>query len=293
MTDSPIWGMVICTVAARVAIRTSTVARPRRVGGYGGRHAAEPAQVLGLGPRGPAAPARAGARARDAVAGPSGLRRGGRGAAGGARRPGAPAAPARAASVAERHLPRRSLRARRARLRQVLPRRRARLPGSLRPPARRGRTPGRRVRPGGAPRLVRERRRGRHPVRRRHERGGRGRAGGGRRLRGRRDDRPQAARSRSRGGPGVPGGPHPGGRYRSAARGAAARARPDAASLPAVVRVLDARRLDRHARGRAFRDARHSHRRLRRVGAGSSRHAESGRAGACRAPARDRARIGC
>ena len=40
------------------------------------------------------------------------------------------------------------------------------------------------------------------------------------------------------------------------ARGAAARARPDAAPLPAVVRVLDARRLDRHARGRPLRHAR-------------------------------------
>ena len=34
-----------------------------------------------------------------------------------------------------------------------------------------------------------------------------------------------------------------------------ARARPDAALLPAVVRALDARRLDRHARRRALRDA--------------------------------------
>ena len=58
MTDSPIWGMVICTVVARVAIRTSTVALARPAGGYGGEHASEPAQVLGLGVRGPAAGAR-------------------------------------------------------------------------------------------------------------------------------------------------------------------------------------------------------------------------------------------
>jgi hypothetical protein len=32
VTDSPIWGMVICTVAARVAIRASTVPL-RRTGG--------------------------------------------------------------------------------------------------------------------------------------------------------------------------------------------------------------------------------------------------------------------
>ena len=51
------------------------------------------------------------------------------------------------------------------------------------------------------------------------------------------------------------------------ARGPAPRARAHAAPLPAVVRVLDARRLDRHARRRPLRHAPHAHRRLRRVGA--------------------------
>ena len=51
------------------------------------------------------------------------------------------------------------------------------------------------------------------------------------------------------------------------ARGPAARARPHAAPLPAVVRVLDARRLDRDPRRRALRHALHAHRRPGRVGA--------------------------
>ena len=65
---------------------------------------------------------------------------------------------------------------------------------------------------------------------------------------------------------GVARGADPGGGHRAAPRGAAARARPHAAALPAVVRVLDARRLDRHAGGRPLRDPPHPHRRLRRVG---------------------------
>ena len=54
---------------------------------------------------------------------------------------------------------------------------------------------------------------------------------------------------------------------RPRARGRAAPARPHAAPLPAVVRVLDARRLARDALGRPLRDALHPHRRLRRVAA--------------------------
>ena len=52
------------------------------------------------------------------------------------------------------------------------------------------------------------------------------------------------------------------------ARGPAPRARADAAPLPAVVRVLDPRRLDRDPRRRPLRDPLHAHRRPRRVGAG-------------------------
>ena len=46
-----------------------------------------------------------------------------------------------------------------------------------------------------------------------------------------------------------------------------------AAPLPAVVRVLDAGRLDRHPRGRPLRHALHAHRRPRGVGARASRRA--------------------
>ena len=61
-------------------------------------------------------------------------------------------------------------------------------------------------------------------------------------------------------------------------------ARPDAAPLPAVVRALDARWLDRDPRRRSFRDALHAHRRPRRVGARGHPGAASTRAGGC--PAR-------
>jgi hypothetical protein len=57
VTDSPIWGMLICTVVARVAIRTSRVSplapsdRTYRAGGdvRGFRHVRAAAQALGLG----------------------------------------------------------------------------------------------------------------------------------------------------------------------------------------------------------------------------------------------------
>ena len=77
------------------------------------------------------------------------------------------------------------------------------------------------------------------------------------------------------------------------ARGPAARARADAAPLPAVVRVLDPRRLDRDPRGRPLRDPLHAHRRPGRVGAGGDAVRATGRAAACRAPAPARAPTGC
>ena len=61
--------------------------------------------------------------------------------------------------------------------------------------------------------------------------------------------------------------PHPGGSPRAGARGPAAGARPDAAPLPAVVRVLHLRRLGRDPRRRPLRDPPHPHRRPGRVGA--------------------------
>src|SRR3954469_24959591 len=78
--------------------------------------------------------------------------------------------------------------------------------------------------------------------------------------------RPPGARSRARGRPGLPRGAHRRRRERPADRGAARRPRADAALLPAVIRAVDPRRLDRHPRGRALRHAPHAHRRPRRVG---------------------------
>ena len=77
------------------------------------------------------------------------------------------------------------------------------------------------------------------------------------------------------------------------ARGPAARARPHAAPLPAVVRVLDARRLDRHPRRRPLRHAPHAHRRPRRVGARGHAARRVGEPPPARARAPARARTGC
>ena len=61
-----------------------------------------------------------------------------------------------------------------------------------------------------------------------------------------------------------------------------ARARPDAAPLPAVVSVLDPRRLDRHPRRRPLRDPLDPHRRPRRVGARADARRAVGVAAAAR-----------
>ena len=105
--------------------------------------------------------------------------------------------------------------------------------------------------------------------------------------------RPGAAGPRARGRPRLARGAHPGRRERPAPGGAARRARDDAALLPAVVRALDARRLDRHARGRALRDGRDAHRRPRRVGARDHAGRASGSRGGCRARAPGRRPTGC
>ena len=140
-------------------------------------------------------------------------------------------------------------------------------------------------------RLVRGGGRGGDPVRRRHERGRRGGASG-------------------RSGPTVSidlramdrvlevdcdlaRRADPGGGHRAAPRGAAARARPHAAALPAVVRVLDAGRLDRHARGRPLRDACTRTSTTSSSRSGRSRRAAGGRAGGCPARAPGRAPTAC
>ncbi len=102
-------------------------------------------------------------------------------------------------------------------------------------------------------------------LRRRQQRVRRRRGCSGQRLRRRRLAGHGAARSRARGRPGQPRRAHPGRRAGAGPGGATESARPDAAPLPAELRVLDAGRLDRHPCGRPLCDAAHAHRRLRRV----------------------------
>ena len=190
-------------------------------------------------------------------------------------------------------------RPRRAHLRQVVPRRRARASRATSPTrptsSRFPRDEARRRR---AARLVQPTRaRRRDPVRRRLERR--------RRRRARRAATPTAARCRSTSarldrvleidrtsraariqagvlGPALEDQLRPHGLH--------------AAPLPAVVRVLDARRLDRDALGRPLRDAVHAHRRLRRVAARGHADAASSSRAACPArapgPSPDRLFIG-
>ena len=106
-------------------------------------------------------------------------------------------------------------------------------------------------------------------------------------------DRPGRARPGARGGRGLARGAHPGRRARAGARGPAPRARPHAAPLPAVVRVLDARAagspLARAATSRrSTRTSTTSWSRCAR-----SRRAASGRAADCPARAPARAPTGC
>ena len=109
----------------------------------------------------------------------------------------------------------------------------------------------------------RERRR--RPVRRRDERERRRAVRGPRALRRRRLARSRRDGSRPAHRRRLARRVHPGRRERSRAGAPAARAGPDAALLSAVLRAVDARRLDRDARRRALRDRRDAHRRPRRV----------------------------
>ena len=117
-----------------------------------------------------------------------------------------------------RDLPQRPLRARRARLRQGLPRRRAgasAAASTTRPTW--SPTPRDEARARGGARLVRGRRRRGDPLRRRHERGRRRRAARARRLRRRVTIDLRAAGPRARGRRRLARGAHPGGRHRARA----------------------------------------------------------------------------
>ena len=104
----------------------------------------------------------------------------------------------------------------------------------------------------------------RHSVRRRLLGRRRRRAGGRRRLCRRGEPRSAPPRPRAGGRRDEPRRAHPGRHPRAGDRGGAETARPRHPALPAELRVLDARRLDRDALWRPFRHALHPYRRFRR-----------------------------
>ena len=165
-----------------------------------------------------------------------------------------------------RDLRRRRVRPRLARVGQVVLRRRARLRRALRFPARRRRAPARGARRRGGARVGGGRERRCRALRRRDERLRRRAVRGARALRRRRVAGPRRAGPRAADRRRLARGARPGRRDRPGDREAAARAGSDAALLSAVLRAVDARRLDRDARGRALRHRRDAHRRPRRVG---------------------------
>ncbi|NQE68029.1 hypothetical protein NG2371_02485 [Nocardia gamkensis] len=118
------------------------------------------------------------------------------------------------------------------------------------------------------PGLVCERRRRRGAVRRRDVGGGWCRTPMRRRLRRGRGPRhrPHGPDHRTR--PHQPGGADPSGHSRSGAGSGLTAGGPDPPALPAVVRVLDARRLAGHPGGRPLRDRLYPHRRHGRIDAG-------------------------
>ena len=181
-----------------------------------------------------------------------------------------------------------------ARARQGLPRRRARLPRGLRESAGPRRAAPRRGRGrGGAGVVLRTRASPRSRTAAARRSCGGDRAAAAARVPGSRLDRPRRARPGARGRRGLARGADPGRRARAGARGSAARARADAALLPAVVRVLDARRLDRNPRRRPLRDASSRTSTTWSSRCGRSPRPATGRAGGCPARARARARTGC
>ena len=165
--------------------------------------------------------------------------------------------------------------------------------GAVRPPARRRRAPARGARRRGAAGVGGRRERRRRPLRRRDERQRRRAVRGPGPLRRRAVARPRRAGPRAADRRGLAGGEHPGRRDRPGAREATARAGPHAALLSAVLRALDARRLDRDPRGRALRDRRDAHRRPRRVRPRDHADRARGSRDACPGRARARRRTAC
>jgi len=102
-------------------------------------------------------------------------------------------------------------------------------------------------------------------IRRRLERRRRSRSTRGRPLSRRGLDRSDASGQSRGSGPGLARGTNSGRGVWSRARRAVEAARTDDSTFSAVIRILDARRMDRDAVGRAFRDAVHAYRRLRRI----------------------------
>ncbi len=169
-------------------------------------------------------------------------------------------APASLASVADA----RSARAAAAYLRQVLPRDRARLCPRFRQRARLRRAAGDRSRHRRIVRLGERRKSRGRSVRRGIVGRGRRRADRRRRLRWRGQPRHAAPEPRARSGRSEPRRAHSGRHSWARDRGGAEAAWLRFAPLSAELRVLDARRLDRHPFGRPFRHALHAYRRSRR-----------------------------
>ena len=104
----------------------------------------------------------------------------------------------------------------------------------------------------------------RRAVRRRIQRLRRRRASPGRAPRGGRHHRSAQSRQGAGGRPDLARGADRGRRVRAGAGSPAEAARPDAAPFSAELRIFDARRLDRDALGRPFREPLHAYRRSRR-----------------------------
>ncbi len=242
----------------------------RRVGSVHGSEGEEPeAESLGLGIRRSGAGSRGPRGDRPRGQAPARFRRRfgrGTGAPGRDRPRPAAAAPA---GVAGRNPQRRSRRSDPPFDGSRVSRRRPRIPRTLRSDPRHGRVPRRRGRSAAGARDVRRAAARGDPVRWRHQRRRRRRAAGRPRLPRHRLDRPRRIERDRRDRRDLERRADPGRHARSRPRGRPAPARADAPPLSAVVRVLDARRLDRDAGRRPLRDPADAHRRPRALDSGA------------------------